>query len=54
MDIQGKLVDEMKLNLDLGMNEVIYEHGYGKVGTFIYTLFVDGKAIDSKRMVFAN
>ncbi len=54
MDSQGKLVEEMHLQLDLGMNEVIYEHGYGKVGTFIYTLFVDGKAIDSKRMVFAN
>ncbi len=54
VDLQGKWVEEMKINLQEGMNEVIYEHGYGKVGTFIYTLIIDGKPIDSKRMVFAN
>jgi hypothetical protein len=37
-----------------GMNEVLYFHGYNTVGTFVYSLIIDGQVIDSKRMIFAN
>jgi hypothetical protein len=53
-DANGKQIEKMVMTLEEGMNEVIYEHGYGQVGVFIYTLELDGKVIDSKRMVFAN
>lgn len=53
-DIQGKEVKRMDVQLQSGMNEVLYEHGYNVSGTFIYTLVVDGKNYQSKRMVFTN
>lgn len=53
-DQAGKRIERMELSLQEGLNEVMYQHGYGKVGTFIYTLEVNGRLIDSKKMVFAN
>jgi len=53
-DLQGKILENLTLYLEEGMNEVVYEHGYGKVGTFVYSLFIEGKKIDAKRMIFAN
>ncbi len=53
-DLKGEIIETLPIDLQEGMNEVVYEHGYGKVGTYIYSLFVDGNKIDSKRMVFAN
>lgn len=53
-DLQGKLVKQLPIKLKSGMNEVLYQHGYGQVGTYIYSLIVDGKNMGSKRMIFAN
>jgi len=53
-DIAGKEIKRTSIQLNTGVNEIQYEHGYNMSGTFIYTLFVDGKAIESKRMIFAN
>ena len=53
-DINGKEVKRTPIALNKGMNELIYDHGYNVSGTFIYTLVVDGKEIESKKMVFAN
>lgn len=53
-DINGREVKRMPVELKQGMNEVIYEHGYGANGIFNYTLMVDGKAIESRKMVFTN
>jgi len=53
-DIQGKVVQELPINLNNEMNEVAYEHGYGKVGVFSYTLVVDGVKMGTKNMIFAN
>jgi len=53
-DIQGKIVKELPINLDNEVNEVIYEHGYGKVGIYSYSLIVDGNILTTKQMVFAN
>jgi len=53
-DITGREVKRIPLKLKPGMNEVEYEHGYHMSGTFIYTLIIDGKPIQSKRMVFTN
>lgn len=53
-DIAGKEIKRLKITLSPGMNEVMYEHGYNVTGTFTYTLVVNGKKLQTKRMVFAN
>ena len=53
-DIKGKEIKRMPVDLKLGMNEVIYEHGYGASGIFTYSLLIDGKVVESRKMIFAN
>ena len=53
-DLNGRLVESLAVDLKLGLNEVLYRHGYRQLGTFIYSLVIDGRVVDSKRMVFAN
>lgn len=53
-DISGKEVERLPIDLDQEMNEVTYQHGYGKVGVFLYSLIVDGQEVATKRMIFAN
>jgi Peptidase family M28 len=53
-DIQGKEVKRLPINLNQEVNEVVYEHGYGQVGVFIYALEIDGNEVSNKRMIFAN
>ncbi len=53
-DMAGRIVKQVPLILKEGMNEVIYEHGYHASGIFMYTLIMDGKAVQSRRMVFTN
>lgn len=51
-DAAGHLVQSLPVNIRPGANEVIYEHGYGKAGTFFYSLIIDDTVIDTKKMVF--
>ncbi len=53
-DLNGTEVSRTPITLNAGVNEIEYSHGYNMSGTFIYTLVVDGKALQSKRMVFTN
>jgi hypothetical protein len=53
-DLKGNEVKRMPVELKPGMNEVLYEHGYGASGTFLYTLIIDGKEVASRKMVFTN
>jgi hypothetical protein len=53
-DLNGKEITRSNITLENGMNEITYEHGFNMSGTFIYSLIIDGKVIDSKRMIFAN
>jgi hypothetical protein len=53
-DMHGKEVSKLPVQIRQGLNEVLYFHGYNTAGIFAYSLVVDGKVIDSKRMVFAN
>lgn len=53
-DLKGIEVKRIPLELTEGMNEVVYEHGYGVTGTYVYSLVVDGRLIQSKKMEFAN
>ncbi len=53
-NILGKEIERLPINLDGFMNEVLYTHGYGKVGNYSYTLEIDGEPKATKMMVFAN
>jgi hypothetical protein len=53
-DLQGRVVERVPVLLQQGMNEVLYTHGYGVRGAFAYTLLVDEKVVDTRKMVFAN
>ncbi len=53
-DLQGKIVATLPLRLQAGWNEMLYTHGYGVRGTFIYSLIIDGHSVAARQMVFAN
>lgn len=53
-DLAGKQISRTPISLNAGVNEIEYAHGYNMSGVYIYTLVVDGKALQSKRMVFTN
>lgn len=53
-DIQGKEVERLPIDLSNEVNEVVYNHGYGKVGVFLYSLIVDNQEVSTKRMIFSN
>jgi len=53
-NIQGKVVRRIPVTMNPGTNELLYEHGYGVLGTYIYALVVDEKVVQSRKMVFAN
>ncbi len=53
-DLTGKEVERMPVELNEGINEVQYDHGYHQSGTYIYTLVIDGNPIQSRRMMFVN
>ena len=53
-DMNGREIDRIATAFKQGMNEVVYTHGYNQTGTFLYSLVVDGRVIESRRMIFAN
>ncbi len=53
-DIQGRVIKNIPVTLQQGMNEVLYTHGYGVHGTFSYTLLIGGRVVDTRQMIFAN
>ncbi len=53
-DLSGKEVNRLPIRLDHQMNEVTFLHGFHATGVYSYSLVVDGKVLDTRRMVFAN
>lgn len=53
-DVQGKVVQEISVEIHTGLNEVLYTHGYGASGTFLYSLVINGAVVQTMTMVFAN
>lgn len=49
----GKEISRIPVQVNLGVNEVLYTHGYGVQGVYLYSLVIDGQIVDSKRMIFA-
>lgn len=53
-NVEGKLIEKLDLQLEKGINEVVYNHGYGKTGIYSYSLIIDGEIRAVKQMIFAN
>ncbi|HXB41986.1 MAG TPA: M28 family peptidase [Bacteroidia bacterium] len=53
-DLKGLELKKIPIDLHPGINEILYEHGYGVTGVFIYSLVIDGREVQSKKMSFVN
>jgi hypothetical protein len=53
-NVEGKTIQTLPISLTAEVNEIVYHHGYGQVGTYYYTLIVDNKEVATKAMIFAN
>ena len=53
-DNLGRLVRDIPLKLEEGMNEVLFDKGTNSSGLYFYSLVIDGKTVQSKEMVFGN
>jgi hypothetical protein len=50
--LDGRVVQRIKIPLHKGINEVLFDHGFGFTGTYVYSLLIDGLPVQSKTMVF--
>jgi hypothetical protein len=50
--LDGRVLQRIKLSLKKGVNEVLYNHGYGVKGVYICTLIIDGLPVQSRKMIF--
>ncbi len=52
--MEGKVIEQIPVQLQQGVNEVLYTHGYGVRGTLVYALLIDGRTVETRQMIFAN
>jgi hypothetical protein len=54
-DLSGRVIQRLKIPLKKGVNEISFNHGYGSLnGVYVYTLFVDGLPVQSRKMLFSK
>lgn len=53
-DLAGKVLKEYPVDLGTDLVEIEYYHGYQVAGIYTYTLMVDGKPLQSKKVIFQN
>ncbi|HKR04635.1 MAG TPA: M28 family peptidase [Bacteroidia bacterium] len=53
-DINGKEITRIPFELQKGLNEILYNHGFHASGTFWCLLYIENKKIDSAKMVFSD
>jgi hypothetical protein len=52
--IDGSVLSRIPVSLQKGVNQVVYNHGYGVAGIYICSLLIDGLAVQSTKMIFAR
>lgn len=52
--MDGRILSRIKLSLQKGVNQVVYNHGFDAAGIYICSLIVDGLPVQSTRMVFGR
>jgi Peptidase family M28 len=51
--LDGSVVSRIQVPLQKGVNQIVYNHGYGVAGIYICSLLVDGLPVQSTKMLFA-
>jgi Peptidase family M28 len=51
--IDGSVISRIQVSLQKGVNQVLYNHGYGVAGIYICSLLIDGLPVQSTKMIFA-
>ncbi|HVS95128.1 MAG TPA: M28 family peptidase [Puia sp.] len=51
-DLEGHVVARIPVHLVTGLNQVIYNHGFGVSGIYICSLVIDGLPVQSTKMIF--
>jgi hypothetical protein len=52
--LDGRIIDRIPVNLRKGVNQVVYNHGFGVAGIYICSLVIDGLPVQSTKMIFQN
>ena len=52
-DLNGNIVFSEEQKLNSGLNEWPYHHGFGALGTFVYSVYVNNQLVGAKKMTFA-
>jgi hypothetical protein len=50
--IDGRLIDRIPVHLQKGLNQVVFNHGFGVAGVYICSLMIDGLPVQSTKMIF--
>jgi hypothetical protein len=50
--MDGRVLSRMPVHLQKGLNQVVFNHGYGSAGVIICSLLVDGLPVQSTKMIF--
>lgn len=50
--IDGRLVERIPVHLQKGLNQVVFNHGFGVSGVYICSLVIDGLPVQSTKMIF--
>ena len=52
--LDGRVLNRIPVPLRKGVNQVVYNHGFGVAGVYICSLVIDGLPVQSTKMVFKN
>lgn len=50
-DMEGKEVERIPITLEAPMNEVLFNHGFHASGIYFYSLVIDGKLMETRKMI---
>jgi len=51
-DLEGHVLARIPVHLVTGLNQVVYNHGFGVSGVYLCSLVIDGLPVQSTKMVF--
>ncbi|HXB06490.1 MAG TPA: M28 family peptidase [Puia sp.] len=52
--IDGRVISRIPVILQKGINQVVYNHGFGAAGIYICSLLIDGLPVQSTKMIFTR
>ena len=50
--LDGHVISRIPVHLQKGLNQVVFNHGYGAAGVIICSLIIDGLPVQSTKMIF--